>query len=386
MVQFGSWKCARFVVVAALSCAVVVGGPGRAAGAPSPGCRPAITDLGDPLGGGFSYADAVNGKGTVVVGTAFLPDGRGRAVMWKVGHAVNLGVVGKYDESFAHGVSNDGTVVGELDFKQSQAAPFIYSHGRMRELPGLGGDFGYASKINSHDVIVGTASDIAGNPHAVTWTDHGRTVHDLGIAAGDVASFASGINKWNTAVGDSDDADGNERPAVFALGGLTLLSTQRTPYGSAEDINDDGRIIGISFLPNGDQHATYWGNRHTRGRDLGLLPGGDFASLVDIDNAGHAVGGGNLAQNPDTTHAVFWSGHGSLRMLRPLSHNLYRDFAVARALDTRGNAVGASLNAGGEIRGTVWSCAGTQSVAPRPPGNAATVSAAPAALPAHVDR
>ena len=32
----------------------------------------------------------------------------------------------------------------------------------MRKLPGLGGDFGYAEKINDHDVIVGTASDPPG--------------------------------------------------------------------------------------------------------------------------------------------------------------------------------------------------------------------------------
>ncbi len=385
MFRFLAFRCARVALVATMSSAIVVGGASTASAAVSAGCQPAIVDLGDPLQGGFSYADAVNANGTIV-GSAYLPDSHARAVMWKAGHAVNLGVLGKYDESFAHGVSDDDTVVGELDYKKTQVAPFIYSHGRMRQLPGLGGDFGYASRINNHDVIVGTASDTAGNPHAVTWTDHGRTIHDLGIATGDVASFASGINKWNTAAGDSDDSANNERPAVFARGGLTLLSTSKTPYGSAEDINDSGQIIGISFLSNGDQHATYWASCSTRGEDLNLLPGGNFASLVDIDNAGHAVGGGNLAQNPDTTHAIMWLGHGSLRMLQPLSHKLYRDFAVARALDTHGNAVGASLDAHGDIQGTIWRCAAAQTVLPRPPQHADTVSATPATLPTQVAR
>jgi len=46
---------------------VVVIGAGPAVGEASAGCRPAITDLGDPLGGGFSYADAVNSKGGSVM-------------------------------------------------------------------------------------------------------------------------------------------------------------------------------------------------------------------------------------------------------------------------------------------------------------------------------
>ena len=116
------------------------------------------------------------------------------------------------------------------------------------------------------------------------------------------------------------------------------------------------------------------------------MPGGSFASLVDIDNAGRAVGGGNVSQSPDTTHAIFWSGTGSLRMLEPLSRHLYRDFAVARALDTRGNAVGASVAANGQIRGTVWQCAAAQTVVPAAAGMTNSPAATSVTIPVQVAR
>jgi uncharacterized membrane protein len=297
---------------------------------------------------------------------------------------INLGVTGKYDESFAHDISDDGTVVGELNFQQTQSAPFIYAHGRMRQLPGLGGDFGYAYAINDHDVIAGAASDAAGNPHAVIWTNDGRKVRDLGIAAGDVGSFGNGINNANAVAGDSDDAAENERPAVFAHGRISLLTTKDSVFGSAEDINDEGRIVGISFLSNGDEHAAYWGSSQRLGRDLGVLPGGTAASLVDVNDAGQAVGGSNMG-GQDTSHAIFWPGSGALRMLRPLS-GVDTDFAVARNLDDRGTAVGGSVTQSGDTHGTVWRCAAAQAIYPHPSQTATTPAARPTELPAAISR
>ncbi len=341
----------------------------RAAAAAGGGCRPAVEDLGDPFGGHFSYADGVSSAGDVA-GTAFLPNGRARAVLWQAGVATNLGTVAPYDESFAHGVNAHGIVVGELDRKQTDVAPFIYDHGAMRQLPGLGGDFGYASGVNDRGQVVGTASDASGRPHAVVWTDDGRRVHDLGIAPGDVASYGSGINGAGTVAGDSDAADQSERPAVFGHGAVALLTTAATRYGAAEDVNDAGRVIGTTFLADGQQHAAVWGPFRARGRDLGTLPGGTRASLVDIDDQGVATGGGNLGVHPDLTHAIIWPGSGPLLALRPLSGHFARDFAVARKLGPDGEAVGASQNASGDIHATIWTCALDQAFLPPPPSAA----------------
>jgi probable HAF family extracellular repeat protein len=363
MVVSGSvQRMGALVVAAACVTALVGGSPSFAATAPA-SCQPAIQDLGDPFGGHFSFADGVNASGAVA-GSAFLRSGLGRAVVWSGGHATNLGVVAPYDESFAHDIGNDGTVVGELNFKGRLAAPFSYDHGTMRLLPGLGGTFGYASAINKRGVIVGTASDASGFPHAVLWTHGGDRVHDLGIAPGDESSFGSGISDANIVAGDSDDADGNERPAVFVHRHVVVLSASASRFGAAEDINVTGRVVGLAFLPSDEQHAMTWGPWKARGRDLGTLPGGSRASLVDIDNLGRAVGGGNLGVNPDQNHAVFWRGTGPLLALRPLSGHFVHDFAVARNLGARGEAVGGSQNASGEVRATVWTCAAQQAFLP----------------------
>jgi probable HAF family extracellular repeat protein len=366
------------VIAAMVSAGALVGLATPLPATAAASCRPSIEDLGDPFGGHFSFADGVNAAGTVA-GSAFLPSGRGRAVVWQHGKATNLGVVAPYDESFAHGIGDDGTVVGELDFKSRKAAPFIFSGGRMRILPGLGGDFGYAAGINSRGTIVGTASDADGFPHAVVWTHSGRHVVDLGIARGDESSFGSGINDANVVVGDSDAADQSERPAVFVHGQVEVLTGDTSRHGAAEDVNIEGRIVGDAFLPDGTQHAITWGRHKYHGRDLGTLPGGTFAALVSIDDHGRAVGAGNIGAVPHQNHAVLWPGSGPLLALRPLSGHFRRDFAVARKLGTRGQAVGASQTTSGEVHATVWTCAerqaflprGTRGNGPTPPGGAA---------------
>ncbi|MDX6308582.1 MAG: hypothetical protein QOI06_1628 [Nocardioidaceae bacterium] len=352
------------VIAAMVSAGALVGLATPLPATAAASCRPSIEDLGDPFGGHFSFADGVNAAGTVA-GSAFLPSGRGRAVVWQHGTATNLGVVAPYDESFAHGIGDDGTVVGELDFKSRKAAPFIFSGGRMRILPGLGGDFGYAAGINSRGTIVGTASDADGFPHAVVWTHGGRHVVDLGIARGDESSFGSGINDANVVVGDSDAADQSERPAVFVHGQVEVLTGDTSRHGAAEDVNIEGRIVGDAFLPDGTQHAITWGRHKYHGRDLGTLPGGTFAALVSIDDHGRAVGAGNIGAVPHQNHAVLWPGSGPLLALRPLSGHFRRDFAVARKLGTRGQAVGASQTTSGEVHATVWTCAERQAFLPR---------------------
>lgn len=348
-------------------------------------CQPSIQDLGDPLGGHFSFGDGVNVSG-VVAGSAFLPSGRGRAVVWDHGQTTNLGVVAPYDESFAHDIGDDGTVVGELNFKGRNAAPFIYSDGQMRVLPGLGGDFGYASAINTRGVIVGTSSDAAGFPHAVVWTGGGRVVHDLGIAAGDEASFGSGISDANVVAGDSDAADESERPAIFVHGDVVILAGRSGPLGAAEDVNVAGLVVGTLFLPNGEQHATSWGRFRRHAHDLATLAGGDRASLIDVDNRGRAVGGGNYGVNPDQNHAVFWPATGPLLALKPLSGHFVRDFGLARNMGSEGQAVGGSQNAAGEVRATVWTCAAQQAFEPAGAARGTSSSARVITLPPGVAR
>ena len=370
----------------ALACTYIAVLSGRALIAPTaadatPGPGPArVLDLGDPLGGGFSFADAVDGQGDIA-GTANLPDGSGRAVLWSHGQVRNLGVVAPYDESFAHGVADDGTVVGELDRNEQDVAPFVYRHGRMRILPGLGGDFGYASKINSRGVITGTASDAAANPHAVLWTDYGAHVTDLGIAPGDDSSFGTGVSRDAVVAGDTDSGS-DERPALFARGRVLVLRPSSGDHGAAESVNKRGRVVGLSFAPDGIQHAQVWDSHSRPATDLGTLPGGTLATLLSVDEYGRAGGGGNTGADSDQVHAIIWPGHGPLLTLRPLSGRTADDFSVVRELGAHGEAVGASQDADGHTHATVWIRAFDQTVVPAPaiPSSSPTSSARTAIL------
>jgi probable HAF family extracellular repeat protein len=255
MMGLKSSGCVRGAVVAAVAAGALVGVATSASTTPAHGCQPSIKDLGDPLHGHFSFADAVNFRGTVA-GTAMLPSGLGRAVVWRDGRATNLGVVGKYDESFAHGIADNGTVVGEFDFHQTEVAPFNYAHGHMRQLPGLGGDFGYAAAINNRGVIAGTASDASGNPHAVAWTNDGRKVHDLGIADGDASSFGSGLNGANVVVGDTDTASGMSAPPCTTM---VASSSCRRARASSGPLRTSTRTVASSVCrscPTGS--STRW--------------------------------------------------------------------------------------------------------------------------------
>jgi hypothetical protein len=121
-----------------------------------------------------------------------------------------------------------------------------------------------------------------------------------------------------------------------------------------------------------------WDPLQSRGRDLGMLPGGTFASLVDVDNHGRAAGGGDIANDPGLTKAIVWPGSGPLLALQPLSGHFQDDFAVARKLGAQGQAVGASQNASGEIRAMVWTRAFRQTF--RPSGDAQASSDATRAV------
>lgn len=354
--------------------AIIAGGVAGGSATAATSCQPAIRDLGEPYGGDFSIAVGVNSSGAVA-GSASLPDGHGRATVWQDGHATNLGTVAGYSDSFAHDISDDGTVVGVL-IPAGPSAPraFFYTGGRMRLLPTLGGDFTFAAAINRRDVVVGTASDRAGNSHAVVWSDNGRRIHDLGIARGDVASFGSGINNANTAVGDTDRANGTARAAIFEHRRVVVLAGLGGPVSQAVDINDAGQVVGFSDVAGGaESHATIWEPFQSRPRDLGTLPGGTFAALGDIDNRGRAGGVGQLG---DQGHAVVWPGHGPLLALQPLSRRFYRDFGTVNKLGRHGEAVGGSEIRPGQLRATVWTCAFAQAFRPHSASPADSSSAA----------
>ena len=125
-----------------------------------------MTDLGTLSGGSESYAFGVSADGSVVVGysnTTALSD---RAFRWtRAGGMTDLGVLSGGSESFAKGVSADGAVVvGYGDSTAGERAFRWTSAGGMTDLGTLsGGSESYAYGVSADgSVVVGESDSING--------------------------------------------------------------------------------------------------------------------------------------------------------------------------------------------------------------------------------
>jgi probable HAF family extracellular repeat protein len=118
-------------------------------------------------------------------------------------------------------------------------------------------------------------------------------------------------------------------------------------YGTfAFAVNDRGVVVGQSEAANGRPHAVRW----ERGRvvDLGVLVSGpDEASIArDINNRGDIVGG---SDGPDGQRAVLWRD-GQMIDLGTLGGR----GSFAYAINDRGQIVGTSTTATGQMHGFLW--------------------------------
>src|SRR5205823_193985 len=101
--------------------------------------------------------------------------------------------------SWAHGIDDEGTVVGWSETASGERHALLWEDDQMRDLGTLGGKESRAYAINPAGQIVGYADDAEGRRRACLWSD-GRAL-DLG---GDstLESQASAINACGEVVGD----------------------------------------------------------------------------------------------------------------------------------------------------------------------------------------
>lgn len=145
------------------------------------------------LGGDNSNAEHITDGGTIV-GTAELPTGQNRAVMWFNGQVTNLGTLG--GSSFALSASDDGIVVGYYIDNRSQQRAFVSMYGNMFDLNGLipantGWRLLIATDVNERGQIVGQGRNPQGRLRGFILTPPCRSDfnRDGGIDGMDVESF-----------------------------------------------------------------------------------------------------------------------------------------------------------------------------------------------------
>jgi probable HAF family extracellular repeat protein len=219
----------------------------------------------------------------------------------------DLGTLGGSPGGQAYAINEAGQVVGYTNTATSQTHAFLWTDGVMTDL----GTFptGSSSKafgLNNIGQVVGYAFD--GSPgggstnHAFLWQD--GVMPDL--VPSPEWSSASAIN-------DSGQVAGTynlNRPFIWENGVLTDLGGfgGSAPFGSAEDINNAGQVVGSSFVDNGSeglsQRAFLWEDGVMT--DLGTLPGLPDSRAYAINESGQIVGFSTF-HHPETPDELYES-------------------------------------------------------------------------------
>ncbi len=278
--------------------------------AASDGTVYSIQDLGT-LGGGSTYARAVNISGTVTGWSNLgLGDVYERAYKWQSGQLDALPVLGGDPAlSMGYSINASGQVVGYSSSPDGTSRAVRWSDTGIADLGTLGGRNAAALHINDLGQMVGWSefSQDSGKRQAVIWSSGGIST----LAAAGNFNAARSINNAGNVVGECVTLSTSmvTQPCAWPGGVLPVLGGSQ---GSARDINEAGTIVGWAETAQLDHHgghiphAALWdaGGIH----DLGTLPGNMVSRANAINALGQVVGAASIisefASSP--THAVLW--------------------------------------------------------------------------------
>jgi len=188
---------------------------------------------------------------------------------WENGKMTDLGSFGG-NCGVVRGMNNRGQVTG-YSFLSGDILyhPFLWDRkGGLKDLGLLGGVYGATYGINDAGDAVGWA-DLAGDVifHAVVWPNGTTTPTDLGVTGGFTTSIAAAINSKGQIIGClTSDPSGNCFPNdsdsfLWEDGDMVDVNTLVPPHpgillsGSEGYINDQGEILLLGLLADGDVHA-----------------------------------------------------------------------------------------------------------------------------------
>jgi len=311
-----------------------------------------ITDLGS-FGGNFGNSLDINAQGQVVGYSYTANDAAERAFLYSHGTLTDLGTLGG-TSSKAMGINDSGVVVGLSEVAPgSTRVDFFRSHnGRLTDL----GVFN-PSLSPSDDVKINNRGDIIGfelsNGDAAL--DRGGKMIDLGSLAG-LGSVARALNNSDEVVGLSVAArlsgTGGSNPIaiyhafLYRRGKMIDLGTLGGADSVANDINNQGEVVGLSLLASGTEGQAFLYN-HGRMTDLGTLGGaGSVAGAIND----HGVVVGAAATSNNLSHAFVDSGGKmtDLNTLVPSNSGLV--IVSAQDINDRGQIVAQAIEANSSNR------------------------------------
>lgn len=381
-IQFGLIRvtCALFLFVMAVCCGLFAASPQQYT----------ITDL-PSLGGTNSRANSINNRGWLAGYSNLTGDQSRHAALWRDEALTDLGTLGGPNSAVTWSVKADSGIVSgiaqtatpdPLGEAWSSAAfytgpndtgfinlGFIWEDGKMRALPTLGGNNGFATGANSRGQIVGWAENSVHDPtcvppqqlqfRPVVWDAKHNKIDEFPLPAGDTSGAATGINEQGQAVGISgicDQAVGRYT-AIHALlwdknGKIVDLGNLGAPYwNTPTNINQHGDIVGFAGAPNDVDgnflQAFIWTVKDGI-QPLGFLPGDVHSEAYGINEKRQVVG---LSCDANGNCRAFIWENGVMRDLndfKPASYTALLE--QARDINEAGEIAGRSLDATGVRR------------------------------------
>jgi probable HAF family extracellular repeat protein len=261
------------------------------------------------LDGYFAQALGTNNRNQVV-GLSAERGGTTLASLWNIPTLTTFGTLGG-GTSYATAINDSGLIAGfAYTSANSSVHAVTWRDGAISDLGTLGGTNSRADAVNAFGVVVGQ-SDVPGDQarRATIW--EGATPKDLGTLGG-LSSSATGINDIGQVVGISyislnDNA--SQHAALWENGIVIDLGTLGGSISSAHAINSAGQIVGYSVH---EDERTVSGTLWSGGAivDLGSLPDSNYSVALDINDNGQAVGYayatlGNSYSN-EISRAVLW--------------------------------------------------------------------------------
>jgi len=316
----------------------------------------------------------------VYVGSATDGSGVERAAYWigEVTHQVPVDLSGGELLDVTEGHLSVGVGYDEEN-DRVRGYVFDIDTAELTWLPGIGGSYSSARRINEHGVAVGDGISTNGTSHPLRWSPPYETAErlpKLGGTGDGWGAWAAGNNDRGDVVGSiirgrltPDKRDYGGVPAQFHAAETHVVAWDPQPdllgeaglQSYAFDVNNDRRAVGAADVEALHRvMPVYWSLEDERLHVMGSpVAGTDGGSATGVSEGGWAAGLTETYFDDGFVlkHAFFWTGSGDVRMLPGADAGWEDTWSMAHGVsDVRDEAAGISIT-DFNPRPTVWRCA-----------------------------